>query len=166
MSTPFEAEISIDGKKMGQTPVTLQKILVGDYQIEFAYGALCNWYAVNTGKLCPKGWHVPSDAEWTILTTFLGGEKVAGGKMKEAGTSHWQTPNIVADNSSGFSGLPGGYRYSSGTFYTIGNYGSWWGSTQYSTSGAWDRYLFYTNGYASRDTYDMVDGFSVRCLGD
>jgi uncharacterized protein (TIGR02145 family) len=75
------------------------------------FGALYNWYAVNTGKLAPKGWHVPSNAEWTTLTTYLGGDSVAGGKLKEAGLANWITPNVGATNETGFSALPGGLRY-------------------------------------------------------
>ena len=81
-----------------------------DVSYKNPYGALYNWYAVNTGKLAPKGWHVPSDAEWTTLITYLGGESIAGGKLKEAGTTHWLSPNTEATNSTGFSALPGGRR--------------------------------------------------------
>src|SRR5690606_33259564 len=90
---------------------------------EIIYGKLYNWYAVNDPRgLAPVGWHIPSDSEWTILTDYLGGFEVAGGKMKETGTTHWANPNIGADNSSGFTGLPGGYRaYNSAEFNTIGN---------------------------------------------
>jgi len=84
------------------------------------YGALYKWYTVATGKLCPTGWHVPSDVEWTTLTTFLGGEGVAGGRMKESGTGHWLTPNSDATNSSGFTALPVGSRYRDGLFYNNG----------------------------------------------
>jgi uncharacterized protein (TIGR02145 family) len=79
------------------------------------YGALYNWYAVNTGKLCPEGWHVPSDEEWITLRTYLGGEELAGGKMKESGISHWQSPNAGATNQSGFTAIPGGVRGIVGT---------------------------------------------------
>lgn len=85
------------------------------------YGKLYNWYAVNDPRgLAPTDWHVPSHAEWISLTTYLGGEDVAGGKMKEAGTSHWQSPNAGATNSSGFTALPGGYRLSNGAYNGIG----------------------------------------------
>jgi len=77
------------------------------------YGKLYNWYAVNDPRgLAPNGYHIPTDAEWTTLTTYLGGSTLAGGKMKEAGSSHWLSPNTGATNSSGFKGLPGGFRYS------------------------------------------------------
>lgn len=74
------------------------------------YGALYNWYAVNTKKLCPEGWHVPSDEEWTELRTYLGDKGNAGLALKESGTSHWKSPNSDASNTTGFTGLPGGYR--------------------------------------------------------
>ncbi len=113
------------------------------------YGKLYNWYAVagihdtdlNTPnkKLAPTGYHIPSDAEWTTLTTYLEEESVAGGKMKATGTSLWNTPNTGATNSSGFTGLPGGYRYYNGSFYNIGYFGFWWSSSEVSTANAWYR---------------------------
>ena len=139
------------------------------------YGKLYNWYAVagihdndpfTPNKiLAPQGWHVPSDAEWTTLTTFLG-EQVAGAKMKSTGTSLWISPNTAAANESKFTGLPGGYRFFNGTFYDIGGYGYWWSSSELSTTSAWGRSLNYNNGYAySYDGY-KENGFSVRCLRD
>jgi uncharacterized protein (TIGR02145 family) len=130
------------------------------------YGKLYNWYAVADPRgLCPVGWHVPSDAEWTILENFLGGSSVAGGKMKSV-SPLWASPNTGATNSSGFSGLPGGYRYDLGTYYYIGDSGFWWSSTQVSTSSAWNRYLYYNNGVVSRDYLTKRNGFSVRCVRD
>jgi uncharacterized protein (TIGR02145 family) len=140
------------------------------------YGKLYNWYAVagihdtdpNTPnkKLAPTGYHIPSDVEWTTLTNYLGGESVAGGKMKSTGTSLWNTPNTDATNSSGFTGLPGGYRDYNGTFSAIGVYGSWWGSTEYYTTYAWSRFLYYNDGSANRGRSLKTFGFSVRCLRD
>jgi uncharacterized protein (TIGR02145 family) len=96
-----------------------------------AYGKLYNWYAVNDPRgLAPTGWHVPSDAEWDTLSTFLGGDGYAGGKMKETGTTHWWDPNADATNSSGFTALPGGTRYYLGEFFDAGGYGYWWSSTE------------------------------------
>ena len=90
------------------------------------YGKLYNWYAVNDPRgLAPTGWHVPSDAEWTTLETTLGGDPVAGGKMKVAGTTRWTTPNTGATNESGFAGLPGGTRNNNGTFSNVGSNGYW-----------------------------------------
>lgn len=140
------------------------------------YGKLYNWYAVagihdndpNTPNkiLAPTGYHVPTDAEWTTLTTFLGGTTVAGGKMKATGTSLWRSPNIDATNSSGFTGLPGGYRTNDGTFVSIGGGGGWWSSSEYDTANAWDRNLYFYNGSANRSYSIKTNGFSVRCLRD
>ena len=131
------------------------------------YGALYNWYAVTTGKLCPSGWHVPSDAEWTTLVNYLGGEAVAGGKLKETGTTHWQSPNTGATNSSGFTALPGGYRDGSGgSFGNFGNFGYWWSSTEKDGSSAWDRRLSSNGADVSRSNRNKRHGLSVRCLRD
>jgi uncharacterized protein (TIGR02145 family) len=131
------------------------------------YGRLYNWYAVtSSNNVCPAGWHVPSDAEWTTLTTFLGGQNVAGGKMKSTGTQYWQSPNAAADNSSGFSGLPGGTRNFDGTFGIIGLIGYWWSSTENPTPTAWSRTLVYNFGLVSMNFYEKTNGFSVRCLRD
>jgi uncharacterized protein (TIGR02145 family) len=131
------------------------------------YGKLYNWYAVNDPRgLAPEGWHVPTDEEWTTLTTYLGNQIMAGGKMKETGISHWQSPNTGATNESGFSALPGGYRNFNGTFSNIGNFGNWWSSLEGSTSTAWYRNLDY--GYSSILRYECskATGSSVRCIKD
>ena len=138
------------------------------------YGLLYNWYAVSTIKLCPTGWHIPSNDEWTELTSTLGGDQVAGGKMKELGTVHWLTPNTGALNSSGFTGLPGGYRwgYSSlfgdGIFGEIGSYGYWWSSTLGGGSDptAWILKLGYDFENADRGGSYRNGGASVRCVKD
>jgi uncharacterized protein (TIGR02145 family) len=130
------------------------------------YGALYNWYAVNTGKLAPIGWHVPTDSEWSVLTTHLGGASVAGGKLKEAGTTHWASPNTGATNETGFSALPGGSRYSNGAFSSLGFYGSWWSSTALAAPISWYRYMFYGAADLSRYSYFSADGLSVRCVKD
>jgi uncharacterized protein (TIGR02145 family) len=121
-------------------------------------------------QLAPQGWHVPSDAEWTTLTTFLG-ESVAGGKMKstgtiQAGTGLWESPNTVATNESGFTGLPGGYRNGYGTFANVGYDGLWWSSSEYDTANAWYRTLGSNYGNALRNASLKGLGFSVRCLRD
>ncbi len=133
------------------------------------YGKLYNWYAVKDsthGGLAPMGWHVPADSECTTLTTTLGGLSVAGGKMKEVGTTHWITPNTGADNGSGFAGLPGGGRYSDATFINIGNIGNWWSSTENTTSNAWRRNLYNNTSTVGRTLGSKLCGFSVRCLRD
>jgi uncharacterized protein (TIGR02145 family) len=132
------------------------------------YGKLYNWYAVNDPRgLAPQGWHIPSDAEWTILATTLGGASVAGGKMKEPGTFNWITPNTGADNSSGFAGLPGGFRGFSGAFNGVGNFGFWWSASELNTTTTLYRRLFYSNGSLNINSIDkQLFGFSVRCLRD
>ncbi len=117
-------------------------------------------------KLAPTGWHVSTDAEWTTLTTCLGGESVAGGKMKETGTAHWISPNTDATNSSGFTGLPGGYRNYDGTFANIRYDGFWWSSSELDTANAWSRNLYYYGGTVYRYLKAKTAGFSVRCLRD
>jgi len=128
------------------------------------YGALYNWYAVNTAKLAPTGWHVPTDTEWTTLTTYLGGESVAGGKLKEAGTGNWLSPNSGATNATGFSALPGGTRSYDGTFYFVGSYGYWWSSTEFDSTYAWNRAMGYSGSGVDRGGYTESGGFSVRCV--
>ena len=136
-------------------------------QYENPYGKLYNWYTVaDPRNVCPTGWHVPTDAEYTLLTDYLGGEPVAGGKMKSTGTQYWSSPNTDATNESGFSGLPGGLRDSNGAFNLIGNYGYWWSSTENNTSNAWFRNLNYNFGYVNRNNFFKTNGFSVRCLRD
>jgi uncharacterized protein (TIGR02145 family) len=131
-----------------------------------SYGRLYNWYAVNSNKLCPAGWHVPSDTEWTTLTTYLEGVTVAGGKLKETGTSHWTDPNTGATNSSGFTALPGGCRSNSSLFQYRGLYGFWWSSTANDGTYSWTRSVFNTGATVSRGVDNKPYGFSVRCLKD
>lgn len=132
------------------------------------YGKLYNWYAVKDGQLCPTGWHVPSEAEWTTLITYLGGENVAGGKMKSIGTTYWNSPNTGATNVSGFSVLPGGNRYSDGSFDFISYRAFFWTATQidYNSKFAWGRYLGFNFGNVDRYNNSKSFGASVRCLRD
>lgn len=129
------------------------------------YGRLYTWYAVTDNRnVCPADWHLPSDAEWTTLTNYLGGADVAGGPMKESGTSHWYTPNTGADNSSGFTALPGGYRDFSGPFYNIGYVGGWWSATEYNAASGRNMPLDYSSTLALLgSSYKMV-GKSIRCI--
>jgi len=130
------------------------------------YGKLYNWYAVNdTRGLAPEGWHIPTDFEWTTLGSCLGGLG-AGGPMKEIGTTHWNSPNSAATNLSGFTGLPGGYRYIDGPFYNIGYTGGWWSSTDNNADNAWSQLLSHNNDYLSRTNIGKRVGYSVRCLKD
>jgi len=130
------------------------------------YGALYNWDAVRTEKLCPTGWHVPTDEEWTILTTYLGGENIAGGKLKETGTIHWDSPNAGATNLSGFSAIPGGYAYDNFQFFNMGIMGYWWSSTIGSDNSLYALYRAMYNNYGdiSRSEMDIQQGLNVRCI--
>ncbi len=129
------------------------------------YGKLYNFYTVvDNRSLCPSGWHVPSDSEWTVLTTFLGGDAVAGGKMKEVGYAHWANPNANADNSSGFTARAGGLRenWYYGLFYNA----VFWSSTASNDSSAWFRTLFYNVPIVYRNdcSNNKTAGFSIRCV--
>ena len=136
------------------------------------YGKLYNWYAVSkttngNKNVCPTGWHVPSDSEWTVLTEYLGGLSVAGGKMKEVGTTSWNNPNMYASNTSLFTGLAGGIRDYNGNYFYIGGYGGyWWSSEENNDLFAWYRNLISNNGNAYRSDEYKINGLSVRCLKD
>ena len=130
------------------------------------YGALYNWYTVNTGKLCPNGWHVPTDYEWTALTLYLGGESVAGGKLKETGTTHWVSPNNKATNETGFTALPGGTRFSGGTLDGFGRLGYWWSATESYNDFAFGRIISYQDGNIRSFENSKQFGYSVRCVKD
>jgi uncharacterized protein (TIGR02145 family) len=133
------------------------------------YGGLYQWnemmqFVTTEGAqgICPAAWHLPSDSEWTELTTFLGGESVAGGKMKETGYAHWAEPNTDATNSSGFTALPGGHRHYPWDFMDLNVLGYFWSSTQ----GPLYRSLSFWDANVTRDYYWDSLGFSVRCLKD
>lgn len=128
------------------------------------YGALYNWNA--SLDACPAGWHLPSDAEWTTLTDYLGGKSIAGGKLKEAGTTHWASPNTDATNESFFSALPAGYRWDGGEFALISTQTLWWSSTENSSSTAWQYDLSNNSGSVNRTNFSKYVGFSVRCVKD
>jgi uncharacterized protein (TIGR02145 family) len=135
-------------------------------QNEVPYGKLYNWYAVADRRgICPQGWHVPSDAEWTTLTDYLGGENMAGGKLKSR--TLWDAPNTGATNGSGFSGLPGGYRSDgNGFFLYLGSYGYWWSATESGAENAWSRYLYGKVAGVNRLSDYKRNGFCLRCVRD
>ena len=145
-----------------------------DSQYEIPYGKLYNWYTVaDPRNVCPTGWHVPTDAEWTVLIDYLGGESVAGGKMKttgnlEAATGLWQSPNAEATNSSGFSGAPGGmiFPYAWEDYYNFGGGGYWLSSSDPGESNARTRFLSNLNGGAFMSVGSKQGGSSIRCLRD
>jgi uncharacterized protein (TIGR02145 family) len=148
------------------------------------YGVLYNWPAAMAGSgsssanpsgiqgVCPTGWHIPSDAEWTELSDYLGGENVAGGKLKETGTTHWTSPNIGATNETGFTALPGGYRFFNGFFIYFGYDGWWWSTTEshgYFESNAYfalNRNMINEARWLGGIYWDKEVGFSVRCVRD
>jgi len=128
------------------------------------YGRLYNWYAVNDPRnIAPPGWHVPTDEDWKELEKYLAAN--VGGKLKERGRTHWESPNKGATNSSGFTALPGGIRGSDGAFGTIGYYGFWWSATEYG-SRAYLRYLAYDDSYVRRSVELKHLGYSVRLVRD
>ena len=127
------------------------------------YGRLYNGYAVSDSRsLCPNGWHVPTDDEWTFMTEFLGGEAIAGSQMKA--DYGWQSGGN-GTNSSGFSGLPGGYRFENGSFSSAGITGIWWSSSGNGSS-AWSRQLSLSSQSVNRSSNNLENGFSVRCVRD
>jgi uncharacterized protein (TIGR02145 family) len=128
------------------------------------YGKLYNWYAVNDARgLAPAGYHIPTDKEWTKLSDYLGGEEAVGKKMKNS--SGWNDAGN-GNNSSGFSGLPGGFRNYNGDFLDVGKYGEWWSASEDDESDAWYRELISIYSRIDRDNYYKVNGFSVRCIRD
>lgn len=139
-----------------------------DYEsLGITYGALYNWPTIATGNLSPLGWHVPTNEEWIILAEYLGGYLVAGNKLKEAGDIHWQNPYSMATNESGFTALPGGYRWPGGEFSNLGTFGHWWSSTMLDDSGqAWFRTMDAFNSFLWPDYFPTTNALSVRCIKD
>ena len=131
------------------------------------YGRLYTWYTVNDGRsICPEGWHVASDEDWAILREYLGGERVAGGKLKESGSAHWSTPNKRATNQFGFNALPGGSRGNSQEFSHIGKTGYWWTVTEDSEYYGFLHSMSFNSDDLSRQRSFKVLGYSVRCVRD
>ena len=131
------------------------------------YGKLYNWYAVNDSRgLAPLGWHIPTVEEEKKLRIFLGGDSIAGGKMKEKGTLHWKSPNERATNESGFTALPAGFRSPDGDYLNIGYFGYWWSS--FASSPTYALYMAISWNYAIAYTDGDLKGFgySVRCIKD
>ena len=132
------------------------------------YGRQYNWYAATDAhNICPTGWHLPTDADWVKLITYLGGGSIAGGKLKETGTNHWQSPNSGATNETGFTALPGGdLPTNMGGVHFIGGNGCWWSSTEYSASEAWKIYMVFDKTTAERSYSSKSCGSSIRCIMD
>lgn len=132
------------------------------------YGCFYNWYAVNDVRgIAPAGWHVPADDEWQVMVDTLGGYDIAGGKLKEAGTEHWLSPNIGATNETGFTALPAGNRLDSAGQYSNTGIGAvFWTATAIDTSTAWFYGLNYNFTVVSKSAFYYDYGLSVRCIKD
>jgi len=130
------------------------------------YGYLYNWYVTTNASPITSSddWVVPTDAQWTTLTDYLGGLSVAGGKLKETGTTYWRISNIGATNEVGFNARGGGFRDFDGPFIYFGDYGYWWSASEYDASNAWTRLMYNYYGGVSRYLYGKEVGFSIRLL--
>lgn len=167
-----------DEKKWSSLTSGAWTVYNNDYELQTVYGNLYNWYAVTDERgLCPAGWRVPTDGDWKVLEMTLGmssassnrvgiRDRYAGGKLKETGTGHWLSPNILATNEYGFTALPGGYRHPRGQFYTLRRNLNWWTSTGHDEYNAWYRNIYYNNAAIYRNIYGKTSGFSVRCVRD
>ena len=169
MSTKYNTGIDIT--YIGDTATTVQ-LVNGAYtnynnSSDYAavFGRLYNWFAVNSGTLAPKGWHVATNDDWATLAAYLGGLSEAGGALKQAGTTYWSVPNLGATNSSGFTALPGGYRYHNSISSTgEGDAGIWWTGSQADSLSAYYYELTSDEALLTSNAYDMRDFFSVRCV--
>jgi uncharacterized protein (TIGR02145 family) len=139
-----------------------------DPKIGSTYGRLYNWFAVtDSRKLAPKGWHIPTFQEIETLVAFMGGDTITAGKIKEAGTGHWKYPNKGASNETGFTALPGGYRfYRGGSFHTLGSNGYWWTTTQSIELYAWSNRIYWYFAHVDYNHDLKTFGFSIRCIKD
>jgi uncharacterized protein (TIGR02145 family) len=132
------------------------------------YGCLYNWIAVSDSRnLAPSGWHVATDKDWQTLRDFLGGETIAGGKLKETGTNHWTPPNVGATDEVGFKAMPAGRRIYTGVFDSVGEFADWWTSTEYVANAEWDYSILFDES-TLKNSYGKVKNFgsSVRCVKD
>ena len=153
------------------TTTPMASVYNNDLTLKQSHGVLYNWYvidALSNGnlKICPQGWHVPTDNDWKILEEYLGGSERAGGKMKEVGSLNWVNPNTSATNESLFSALPSGYRLYNGNFSYKGNYGFYWSSTENGASHAYFRYLYNESARIIKNSIYKSSGFSIRCIKD
>jgi uncharacterized protein (TIGR02145 family) len=130
------------------------------------YGALYNGYTITTSKICPSGWHVPSNDEWKILNDFLADSVSGGGKLKAEGTAYWKSPNKGATNTSGFSALPSGFRYFGGSFTARFYYTGFWSSTENGTTDQWFMSLYYADSKISMGQVSKNQGLCIRCVKD
>ncbi len=161
-TTPDTLEI------IGESEPKYQWVFESNTNYLSAYGRLYTWHAItDTRGVCPAGWHIPSDTEWTTLINLMGGDSAAGIKLKEAGTSHWYAPNAFTTNESGFTALPGGYRTQDGMFRGILFRGMWWSATESNIpSNAYDRQLDNNSVNVSRGNNHKNTGSAIRCVKD
>jgi uncharacterized protein (TIGR02145 family) len=156
-TTPVSLDISSESAPEYQWPA------YGSDSLYYIHGRIYTWFAAtDSRKVCPVGWHLPGDADWTELIDYLGGSSVAGGKLKSY--AHWDYPNTGANNQSGFSGLPGGGRASDGTFFDLGATGTWWSSTPHADENAGGLVLYATSSSAGSNNESKKSGYAVRCL--
>jgi uncharacterized protein (TIGR02145 family) len=132
------------------------------------YGALYNWEAIASNKLCPCDWHVPTESEWLELFDYVGGQDIAGGKLKEVGFAHWSSPNTDATDEFSFTALPNGIRFFWGDFNQLYTYSYWWTSTQATSSSSSAVYAHFSYAYDQADLFDYskFTGIGVRCVKD
>ncbi len=145
----------------GSSSISFKWPLNDSIAFKNAYGAKYNWGSVNTGKLCPEGWHVPKDNEWTVLTNYLGGDSIAGGKLKEAGPKHWSSPNVGATNETGFTAMPS----RDGSYPRM--MGFMWSSSEFNSEYGWYRALDHNSAAVYRNfDFNKSSYYSVRCIKD
>jgi uncharacterized protein (TIGR02145 family) len=160
-TTPATEDIS------GETTPKYQWVYDGNETNLETYGRLYTWYAVaDRRNICPAGFHVPTESEWSTMIACLGGEIVAGDKLKETGINHWKSPNTGSTNESGFTARPGGYRYGSGSFYDVCGTGNWWSSTEFSVYNAWCYTIYYYPKSVKKHNSNKTNDLSVRCVRD
>lgn len=151
----------------GESTPKYQWASMGNESYVSIYGRFYTWYAVtDIRNVCPTDWHVPSDAEWTTLVSLLGGESVAGGKLKEIGITHFASPNDGATNEYGFTVLPAGYRTGYGLFSGMTDSGNFWTTTENTATDAWNRGIWSGSTGVSHSCFVKSFGFSVRCIKD
>ena len=159
-SMPFDKDLTEDVKPKFQWAYDAQDYLVVDY------GRLYTWYIIEDSRgVCPAGWHVPTKQDWSILSLNLGGEKIAGSKLKEADTLHWGQSNLSL-NTNGFTALPAGFRYNLGAFSNLGDYASWWTMSDDSQGNAWIRFVKKDEPLMLMFLNEKNDGHAIRCIKD
>lgn len=157
----------IDNEAWNTNPIAACCNYNNDTNITKTYGRLYNWYAVGDSRnICPTGWHVPTNSEWDILINYMGGDSIAGGKLKEKDTTHWESPNAGATNAIGFTALPGGNRVSTGFCMAMGQLGLWWSATELNANVAWHQSISRITIGVQSNTMNKDCGISVRCIKD